>query len=745
MRKLMWFTVGFALPCLAGAYLRYGLCIAAVIACGVALFTLLRIVRKFFPRAICLLVGCAIGIGWFLYLDRSYLKPVRQMDGQAVLLDIVAAEYSYPTESGVSVQGKVELKGKTYKILAYLNMDVELAPGDRIQGGFRLRYTGVGAAETTYHQGNGIFLLAYPKGSIEIVKSEHIPMKYFTVRLHRQISEIIDRSFPGDTRHFARAVFLGDTADMPFETEWALKTSGIYHIAAVSGMHISVLVALIYVLTGKRRLLSALIGAPILLLFAGIVGFSPSVVRACVMHILMMIALAADVEFDPPTALATGVLVLLAVNPLCITSVGFQLSVGCVMGILFFTERIHGFLMTQTRLGPAKGKSLKSRAIRFFVGSISMTLGATSITMPLSAAYFGSVSIAGVLANLLLLWLVSFVFYGIMAVCILGAIWAPIGAVAGWVISWPIRLILGVSELISKIPLSSVFTCGIYIVAWLVFVYVLIVVFAKSKKKQPIVLTCCILVGLAGAVACSWLELRTDQYRITAVDVGQGQCLVLQYEDKYYMVDCGGDSDDIAANAAAQLLMSQGVFRLDGLIITHYDADHAGGAMQLLKLIPADRLYLPIQDEDSDIQDALVQQYGDKILWVNRDVILDDVNITIFASSNLQDSNESSLCILFQPENCDILITGDRSEEGELALMEHTDLPDLEILVAGHHGSSTSTSWALLNATRPEVVIISAGADNRYGHPTQETLDRLRSFGCGIYRTDLEGTIIFRG
>ena len=100
---------------------------------------------------------------------------------------------------------------------------------------------------------------------------------------------------------------------------------------------------------------------------------------------------------------------------------------------------------------------------------------------------------------------------------------------------------------------------------------------------------------------------------------------------------------------------------------------------------------------------------------------------------------------MFQPESCDILITGDRSEAGEEELMQHTDLPDLEILIAGHHGSRTSTSWELLDETRPEIVIISVGADNRYGHPTWETLERLKLFGCNVYRTDLEGTIIFRG
>ena len=253
------------------------------------------------------------------------------------------------------------------------------------------------------------------------------------------------------------------------------------------------------------------------------------------------------------------------------------------------------------------------------------------------------------------------------------------------------------------------------------------------------------MAGLAGALACSWIEPRLDDYRITAVDVGQGQSIILQQDGKYYVVDCGGDTGDEAANRTIQLLFSQGVFRLDGVILTHYDADHAGGVEKLMSIVPTDTLYLPVLDKENDYKEALTEQFGDKVHWVQNDVLLEAADITIIPSDDTQDSNESSLCILFQPENCDILITGDRSEVGELALMEDIDLPDLELLIAGHHGSRTSTSWELLNATRPEIVIISVGEDNRYGHPTWETLERLDLFGCAVYRTDLEGTIIFRG
>ena len=301
------------------------------------------------------------------------------------------------------------------------------------------------------------------------------------------------------------------------------------------------------------------------------------------------------------------------------------------------------------------------------------------------------------------------------------------------------------TDMISRVPVASVYTSSIYIVAWLIFAYILITVFVKTKKKHPWIMTSCLAIGLISAVVCSWIEPRLDDFRFTAVDVGQGQCLILQNDGKYYMVDCGGDTGDYAADKASQLLMSQGIFRLDGLIITHYDEDHAGGADQLLSRIPADTIYLPIVKGDSRLRDELSQKYSDQIQWVETQTQINEVDITIYPSADKEDANESSLCILFQPADCDILITGDRSFEGETELMNQVKLPDLEILVAGHHGSKTSTSWDLLNVTRPDAVIISVGANNRYGHPTWDTLERLDLFGCGIYRTDLEGTIIFRG
>lgn len=745
MRKLMLFTIGFTISCAIGVYLVSGLWL--LLLGGICLATMVTFLfsKDLTSRKIaCLLFGCVIGFAWLFGFDRVYLSTPRNMDGQTANLQISVCDYSAATDYGIRAEGKVKLDGKTYQIRFYINDAVSLSPGDRVTGDFKLQYTGSGAENTQYFSGKGLFLIGYPEGDEYEIGHDGNDAKYFAPILRQKILNLMDKIFPEDTRPFCKALLLGETSELPFETAQALRDSGVYHIVAVSGMHVSILFSLIYIVCRKRRVLTAIIGIPLLFAFAAVAGFSPSVVRASVMQCIMILSLLTDKEYDPPTALSAAVLGILAVNPLSITSVSLQLSVGCMVGIFLFSGRIYQYLYSKVKLTKREQKTLKAKLIRGCFGSISVTLGAMALTTPLTAIYFGSVSLASVVSNLLLLWFVTFIFYGVIAACALGALWLPLGTIIGYVIYWPIKAIYWITEVISNMPLSTLYTSSIYVIAWLILAYILIMVFIKSKKKHPWVLAGCLLVSLAATITLSWLENRTADYSITAVDVGQGQSIVLQKKDQCYVVDCGGDSGSEAATQTVQLLRSRGIFSIDGLIITHFDADHAGGAMELLSQIPADNLYLPVV-EGNAISSELTKAYGDKIVWVEEIITERSDDLTIIPAEQGSDGNESSLCILFQPENCDILITGDRSFDGEKELMEQIDLPDLEILVAGHHGSKTSTSLELLNKTRPEVVIISVGADNRYGHPTWETLERLDLFGCTIYRTDLKGTITLRG
>lgn len=364
------------------------------------------------------------------------------------------------------------------------------------------------------------------------------------------------------------------------------------------------------------------------------------------------------------------------------------------------------------------------------VVTIAMSIGANVFVAPLSAYYFDSVSLIGVVSNLLNLWVISFIFYGIMAACALALIWFPLGSILAAVVSLPIRYVLAVSNLMAQFPLAAVFADSIFIVMWLIFAYILLIVNLLSKQKKPLISFCCAIIGLSIAVIASWAQPLQDECRVSVLDVGQGQCILLQSEGKTYMVDCGGDSDTVAADVAANALLSQGVYRLDGIILTHFDADHAGGVANLLEGIPADIIVMPEYEEEEGI-DPFWERFDLQPLIIDSiiDITFGETKIQIIPSKNDLSDNEGGLCVLFQTKNCDILITGDRSASGERELMREISLPDLEVLIVGHHGSRFSTSNALLELTTPEIAIISVGADNAYGHPAEETLDRLRENG----------------
>lgn len=751
MRLLVWFTVGFASGCGLGLLLFQGvflpvLALGFLIGCVLLGFVGTPSARM---KLLSLIFGgCAIGLGWIWMYDMLELRTARAYDGVSTELSIEVTDYSYETTGGVAADGRILLDGESYKIRFYIDEYELLRPGDQVSGVFELRFTGFGGEQSpTYHQGKGIFLLAYPDESITVSQRDNIPAKYFTAVLRNRILNKLNQLFPEDTAGFARALLLGDTTDLSDKDDYAFKISGIRHIIAVSGLHVSILFTFIYTLMRKRRWPTALVGLPLLILFAALAGFTPSIVRACVMQGLMILALLSKREYDGPTALAFAVLVILLCNPISLTAVGFQLSVGCVIGIFLFSERIRRYLYSKSKKGLYKDKRLKGKLFRWLCGSVSMTLGATLLTTPLSAYYFGYLSIVGLLGNLLTLWAVSLIFYGITVACLLGFIWLPAGRLIAWVISWLMRYVTGVAGLLSALPFAAVSLEDLYIQIWLIFAYILIAIQLFTRPKRPFLTVGCISVGLACSLFLSAAEIRSEDFSMTVLDVGQGQCILLESGNTCYVVDCGGDYAGDAADLAAQALRTDGFSQIDGMILTHFDQDHAGGAESLLAQLATDVVYLPNADPDNVTRSELEADHGERLYWVEEPVELTcgKARITIFPGEPGEDGNNSSLCILFQTEECDILITGDRSSSGEAYLLEQTQLPDLEILVAGHHGSESSTSLPLLAETTPDIVVISVGADNSYGHPTQAVLNRLDIFGCMVWRTDIHGTIIFRG
>ena len=746
MRKLMLATIGFGAACAICSYGWFcdGLIIpacmfACLFVCG--MFAGSREDKFRIPAVICL--GISLGLLWFQGYSAFYLSKAADVDGVTANITAHCTDYSYQTDNGTAVEGFLYLEGKPYRVKLYVRGDVEMEPGDIITGNFDLRVTTADSSRgATYHPGKGIFVLAYQDSDSRLIKQGSTPIWAYPAILRGYVTGILETFFSGEHAAFAKALLLGDRTDISYELNTTFRLSGIMHIIAVSGLHVTILFTLINMLCMKRRWLVALLGIPTLILFAAVAGFTPSVTRACIMQCLMIGAMLLGRDYDGPTELSFAALVMLLCNPLVITSVSFQLSVGCMIGIFLFRQRIYDWICG--KLGCGKGKKLV-KIKRWFAGSVSVTLSAISLTTPLSAYYFGTVSLIGVVTNLLTLWAVTVLFYGMVSVCIIGAFWPGVAAVLATPVSWLIDYVISVSEWLAGLPMASVYTTSVYIVAWIALCYVLLGIFLLSKKKQPFVLIGCMVSALFLCVGLGRLEPKMDDCRMTVLDVGQGQCIIYHSEDRTYVVDCGGSYDTDAADLAADTLLSQGILKIDGLILTHYDRDHAGGVAYLLSRVPADAIWLPDYEDEGGVRDYLTQMYHDRVFIVseNTELSFGDTAISLFVSELEDSGNERSLAVLFRRENCDILITGDRSGFGERLLLKTEQIPELDILVAGHHGSANSTCQELLDATRPGIVAISVG-ENSYGHPADELLHRLENAGCVVFRTDLHGNLVFR-
>lgn len=688
-------------------------------------------------------IGITAGLGWFHVYNNIYLQSARELDGQTVKYEVIVRDYSYDTDFGAAVDGEIFVDGRSYQVRVYLDGDYHVEPGNRLVGKFRFRFTSTdGSEEVVYHRSQGIFLLAYQEGNVVVERFWSEPLIGKVPQWRSKLLDVIDEIFPEDVSGFCKALLLGDSDELDYETSTAFTLCGIRHVVAVSGLHVSMLFGLIYLLSARKRVLTAIIGIPVLVLFSALVGFTPSVVRASILQILMMLAMLFEREYDQPTALSFAALVMQVVNPLVVASVSLQLSFGCMTGIAMLSQRIKEWLLDKKRLG-----HFASRWAKPLASSLAVSLSAMVFTTPLVAIHFGVVSLISVVSNLLILWMITLAFYGILLSCLVGSIATTAGVWLGSIFAWTVRYILGISKVLAAFPLAAVYTQSGFIVAWLVFAYVLLGIYILSTKKPAGLFAALMTISLGVCLLCSWMEPLLDSCRVTMLDVGQGQAILLQSSGKTYLVDCGGDYDEEAADITAETLLSQGICRLDGVILTHYDRDHSGGMQYLLTRIGTELLIMPALEDENLVAQNLPGLTDGAVMILDEDIQItyEDTILTIFAPEHDNLGNEGSICVLFQAGNSDILITSDRGIAGERILLHEHVLPKVDLLVVGHHGSKNSTSQELLDAIEPTYAFISVGEDNFYGHPAQELLKRLLDMGCVIYRTDEDGTIVYRG
>lgn len=704
--------------------------------------------------------GLALGCLWTAGYSQVFWAPAQALDEKTVRLTATISQWPQETDyGGFSVLARADTEGwVTVPILLYVDeQGSNLRPGDRIETVVHCTLADHASSgeEITYYTAKGIFLTGQAYGRLEVERPDRIPLRDHPAYWSQALKESIAQTFPGDVSGLVQALVTGnrDSLTDPFTT--SLQRTGLSHTVAVSGMHLAFLAGLLSMLLGKWRRLASLVTIPVTLLFTLTAGCTPSVVRAAVMILLLHIGPLFYRERDEFTSLGSALLLLLLYNPFSAAHIGLQLSFAAVAGIFLCAQPLQRALMTRIPFRPAKRWTfwwIIQLVPKFVVSTFCATLGASVFTVPLSAIYFQSVSLIAPLSNLLTLWAVGILFGAGVLIGTLGVFLpelavllalpvAPLGRYLNWVVDG-----------LSNPTFSAVTTNSVYYRAWLVLVYlILILIPILPGKKRWIIPTCCGVSALCLAMLLNAWSFWWGSGAVTVLNVGQGQSVLVRSGRFLCLVDCGGDSYDNAGDIAADFLGDYGVGRLDLLVLTHFHADHANGVTELLKRVQVDTLAIPpATGEEEPLRDEIlsVAEVRDvEVLEVGEDTLLtldETRTIQLYAPLGAGETNEAGLTCLISTGDFDTLITGDMGADVEQQLLAHTDLPDLEVLVAGHHGSKSSTSEQLLAATAPDYAFLSVGEHNTYGHPAQETLERLAAAGCRIYRTDLQGNITLR-
>lgn len=699
--------------------------------------------------------GLAAGLGWSGVYTGLFHASARGLDGTEQTA--AAAVTGWPREAAYGCSVTVRLtpeQGPAVNALLYLEpledgSLPELKPGDQLRftGRFRRADT-IAGASSDYYYSKDILLFAYAD-TAEVQRPEHSSPRYWPAYVSRALKESAARCFTEDAAPLVTSLLTGDKSTLPGGLYSALRRTGLAHVVAVSGLHMSFLAGGLSLLLGRRRRLMAVVGISLMFFFAAVAGNTPSVLRAAFLHTFMLLAPLVEREEDKATSLSAVLLLLLLQNPYAVASLSLQLSFASVAGIYCFT----GPLYRRWTANLPQGNGLRTRLLRglasWLAGTLAVTTGAAVFTTPLTAYYFQMISLISPLSNLLALWAVSGLFMAGLVTAVLGVFLPGAAALLALPLSWLARLITWIALTLSRLPFAAVGMDSVYLRLWLLLVYLLLALwlFWRGKRSRPWVPVGTGLLCLCAALGFQFLGRTGGPLTVSVLDVGQGLSAAFYAEGHALLVDCGGSGPEDPGDTAADYLQSLGLTRLDTLILTHFHADHAGGVPQLLARLEVDTLVLPAVTPEDPLRleiEAAAQASGAELLWVTdpMELTLGGARLRVFAPLGAGSANEEGLSVLCSSGDFDVLITGDMDGTIERRLVKYGDLPDIELLVAGHHGSKYATSEDLLLAVQPEYAVISVGY-NRYGHPAPEVLERLAAAGCEIYRTDWSGTLTF--
>ena len=689
-------------------------------------------------------------------LIANKMQVENEMINQEVNITGVVTDTAYTSSGRQKITVKAECietemtqKTKSFKILAILPENETVSLWDtvvlkgtllpleknRIPGGYN---------ESLYLGTRGYHYKIYTEEQT-ITGQKKTPILCHIYDFKKKIQTVYDTVLPTEKSAILKAMVTGDKDDIDNITRELYAQAGITHILAISGLHISIISLFLYAFLEKflkwNKRNCSLIVLLCLVFYLFFAGFSASAVRAVIMISVMLIGNVFYYEGDSFNNIAIAALCILLVQPLYLWDIGFELSFIIATGILLGSNIL-------------KTSNLPS----FIKNTFGFSLLASVVSFPIMAYHFYYVSLIGILVNIVVIPLVGFLLGMGMIVGIVGLFSINIATFLSGVIYYILSFYEKVCIVANLVPYGyPLWGRPLLLTVLLCYFLLLMVYFYKQKKryyKFAIALTEILLL-----VTVFGNQYLFKKNKVSFLDVGQGDSIVIQTYDKHtYIVDTGGRfqtalGSNTGVYTVLPYLEEEGVSKIDGLFITHMDADHCFGAIELMDNIKIDKIYISNYDFE---RTALYETFfknaqknkipiftigaGDSAKLGNTmqlDVLYPYSKMMFFE----KDDNHGSLVLRLVSGETSILLTGDIGTIDETILLQQGVDIKSNILKAAHHGSKYSSTEKFLQAVQPEIAILSYGANNFYGHPHPETIERLQNKNVILYETAKQGTI----
>ena len=598
-------------------------------------------------------------------------------------------------------------------------------------------------------------------------------------RVFIKIKETIKSTYSEKIAKIVMGVMLGYTDEIDAETKQDFSNSNISHVLAVSGMHISYIIILVTNSTnklfGKKQ--SKIIASIVLLIYMFITGFGISVVRAGIMGILSCMAFIVYRKSDTLNNISISVLIILINNPYSLTSLSFLLTYGGTLGIIYF-EPIVEKILKSIKIRNRKWKYIFlriQRKCKNIIEVISVSISAQIIITPIMALNFNSIGIGFILTNLMLSYIIGIIVMGGFIQILISMISINAGIAIAKIIEIPVYGILLISKISFgnfKIVTPDLYQVIVYYIVVYLFRFLYQIFHSKNcnptqkrvkntiylvrYKLRPYFSKIIIVFLLIILLICGFKKIPRD-LKIYFIDVGQGDStLIVTPNNKTILIDGGGSKTyDVGKNTLEPYLLDRKIKKIDYAIISHYDQDHCDGILYVLQNMKVENVIIGKQIKDSDNYNKFIRIIKEKSINVHIvsigkrlnieknlyfDVLWPDMENKI--NENVLNNN-SLICKLVY-KDFSMLFTGDIEEIAEKAILKkykESKLLKSTILKVAHHGSKTSSSKEFIRAVQPQIALIGVGSNNKFGHPSDITIESLKAINCKIYRTDKDGEI----